>query len=82
MISVTQGLLQVTPINEETGYLQLKTGQVEIVNETNTIVHIINPTELTEIINQIQNNIHKMDLTNKMTIDNEIKIIKSKIKTL
>lgn len=65
MIIATQGLLQVTPINDNNGYLLIKIRQVEIVNLTNTVVHVINPNEISEVVNRIESNIDKLDIHNK-----------------
>lgn len=81
-IKTAQGLLQVHPIHEENGYVRIKNKEVEIGNDTDTILHIINPTEMAQILSQLERNIEHLKPEDKQTISTEIKIIKSKLRTL
>ena len=56
MTSKAQGSIQVSKIQEETGFARIKVGQIEIANNTDTILHMINPGEMTEILKQIELN--------------------------
>lgn len=81
-IIAVQGLLQVTPINAETGFIQIKLRKVEIVNQTNTIIHIINPLEILNITNQLEKHIDETQINNKNILKNEIQNIRAKIQTI
>lgn len=82
MIIAAQGLLQVTPINDDAGYLWVKMRQVEIVNLTNTVVHIINPNEITEVVNKIERNIENLNIHDKEILKLDVQSLKAKIKTI
>lgn len=82
MITATQGLLQVNQISDDSGFIQIKIKQVEIVNETNTIVHIINPKEIGNIVDKIESYVSKVELNNKEMLELEIKNLRAKIKTI
>lgn len=79
---LAEGLLQVNPIIEDLGYTQIKLKEIEIVNETSTILHIINPLELNEILAQIEMNVANLNTSNKILLDSEITNIKAKIKSI
>lgn len=77
-----QGLLQVNKIEENSGYGIIRVRKVEIVNSTNTVLHIINPSDILEVVGLIESNVNELDVDNKEILKSEIKIIKSKIKTI
>lgn len=77
-----QGILQINPVTEESGYAQIKLRKVEVVNQTSTILHLIDTKELNLIVNQIENNIRKLDLHNREIVELELKTIKSKLKSI
>lgn len=78
----TQGILQTTLINEQTGYLKIKIKDLEITNQTNTILHIIDPEEILNTITLIQTNIKHLQIENKDMIFKEIETIIAKIKSI
>lgn len=78
----TQGMLQINPITEESGYAQIRLRRVEVVNQTSTILHLIDTRELNHIVNQIESNVKNLDLHNREMIETEIITIKSKLKSI
>lgn len=82
MSPAAQGLLQVNPITEELGYTMIKIQEVELINDANTVQHIINPQEMTTMLNQIKNNIDSLDIDNKELLYNVIINIKAKIRSI
>ncbi|XP_055906034.1 uncharacterized protein LOC129941432 [Eupeodes corollae] len=78
----THGILQTTLINEQTGYLKIKIKDLEITNQTNTILHIIDPEEILNTITLIQTNIKHLQIENKDMIFKEIETIIAKIKSI
>lgn len=82
MILATQGLLQVNQIHDDSGYIKIKIKQVEIVNETNTIVHIINTREIINTIDKLENYVDKVEINNKEIVKIEMKNLKAKLKTI
>lgn len=77
-----QAILQINPITEESGYAQIKLRKVEVVNQTSTILHLIDTKELNHIVDQIENNINNLHLYNREMIRTEIRTIKSKLKSI
>lgn len=82
MILPIRAILQINPITEEAGYTQIKLRTVEVVNQTSTILHIIDTKELSNIVDQLESNIKSLNLYNREIIEMEIKVIKSKLKTI
>lgn len=82
MIPTIHGALHTTPIDEQTGYLKLKVKEVHITNQTNIVVHLINPQEILDTISFIQVNIKHLEIENGDLINNEIETLKTKIKSI
>lgn len=82
MIPTVQGLLQVTPIHEEDRYIRVRIRDVEIANNTDIILHMINPNEINQIVQQLEQNIKELNLKNREILETEIRTIKSKLKTI
>lgn len=81
-IQLNQSTLRINPITGDGGFIKIRIGEVEIVNKTTTLVHVINIIEIEEILNQIKGNIKHLLLHEEIIMQNEIKLIESKIKTL
>lgn len=75
-------MLQVHPIPEENGYTKIRIRQVDIVNDTDTILHIINPSELLQICIKLELNIDLLKIEDKQIFYHEIRLIKSKLRTI
>lgn len=82
MISSVQGRLQVHRINEENGYVKIRLKQVEIADNTDTILHIIDPTEIEMILTNLESNVAHLRIEDKETLSTEISLIRSKLKTI
>lgn len=55
---------------------------MEIINSTITILHIVNITEIQEILDQMNENAGKLNLYRRAALQGEIQTIKSKINTI
>lgn len=62
--------------------MQVKLREVEIVNQTSTIIHVIDPTEINNILTQIETNLERLDIDSKNLINSEIKVIRARIKSI
>lgn len=82
MTTTTQAGLLTTSIDEQLGYLKLKVKTVQIVNETNTILHVINPEEILKTIVEIRVNLKHLDFENRNIIDREIDTVVAKTKSI
>ncbi|XP_065363218.1 uncharacterized protein LOC135956608 [Calliphora vicina] len=82
LIQLNQTTLQISPINENNGFVQIKTGEVDIDNTTCTLIHMINIRDVENILHNISMNIKSLDLHSKGILQNEIDLIKSKLKTI
>ncbi|CAD7077901.1 unnamed protein product [Hermetia illucens] len=82
MTTTTQAGLLTTSIDEQLGYLKLKVKTVQIVNETNTILHVINPEEILKTIVEIRVNLKHLDIENRNIIDREIDTVVAKTKSI
>lgn len=82
LIQPGQATLQVNKISESNGFVQIKIREVEIVNTTNTLLHIINIEEVRNILREICINIENLNLHNEEIIRNEINLIESKLRTI
>lgn len=78
-IPLTAASITLTPISATNGYCMLPTNTVEIVNETSLILHIIQPSELSKILNNIQENIVTLSIDTKQHLKTQIETIKAKI---
>lgn len=76
------GLLQVNQLTENNGYADIKFGDVEIVNTTNTIIHIIDLNELLKTLEILEENIKAVDLSNKQILLDKIQILHEKTQTI
>ncbi|XP_049308582.1 uncharacterized protein LOC125777521 [Bactrocera dorsalis] len=81
----TLGLGQVTidKIESNKGYIEIQTGDADIVKSYVTILHVINPLEISNLLNEIESNIKSANLQVGQAILNmQIKFIRSKINTI
>lgn len=82
LTQLSRATLQVNKISEENGFVEIKMREVDIVNETITIVHVIDIGEVRNILDTIEKNIETLDINNRNVLENEIQLLRSKIKTL
>lgn len=76
------GTLQVKPLNQNQGFAVINVKSVEIVNETVTILHLIDPQEIYAVIEDIESYINNIQIINKGLIAKEIQVLKSKLKSI
>lgn len=81
-MQLSHATLQINQISEDNGFVEIKIREVEIVNETNIIVHVIDTSEVRNILSLIENNIETLDINSRDILYNEIKLLKSKLKTI
>lgn len=82
LIWQNQATLQINKITEDNGFVEIRTGEVEIVNTTNTLLHIINIKEVENILSSIDENIQNLDIQSIQILRNEVDLIRSKLQTL
>lgn len=71
--------MQITQIPKENTYTIVKMFDTEIVNETNIILHVIQPLEIIKIIDIFEENTENMNTNYKSILMSEVKLLKSKI---
>lgn len=76
------GLLQINRIEDNSGYTIIQVRKVEIANVTNTVLHIVHPMDILNMIEMIGTNVEKIDVDNKEILRKEVSVIKAKIKTI
>lgn len=77
-----QHLLNAQAINEQEGFVKLKLGDVTITNETDIILHLINPTEIIELVKNVSSNSAYLESEHRILLNEEVESILHKIRTL
>ncbi|GBP07762.1 Retrovirus-related Pol polyprotein from transposon 17.6 [Eumeta japonica] len=72
----------VTEIKDQTGFVDLQTGNQEIVKDTDIVIHMINIDQIEEIINEMTDNIILMKIKNKDILQKELLDTRNKLLTL
>lgn len=72
-------MVEITPLQTEIGFIPIEVSQVEIVNNTKIVLHLINPAEILELISQMEQNIKTITREDKYELDIEIQTLRSKI---
>lgn len=80
----TQAHLVLQKVETNAGYTEIKLGKAEVVINYNIILHIVNPAEIKNIIDQLETNLLKIELDpiKKSTLQHEIRALKTKLKVL
>lgn len=82
-LPLSQQSLVIDKINAETGYAQIQTDEVEIVNTFDIVLHLISPKEILEIVEELERNINLTITDSKKAIaTHQIEHIRNEIKTL
>lgn len=71
--------LTIDKITTDNGYVEINMGQTEIIQDTKTVIHIINTNELRQTISSIEDNIQRLHVGNDPTIKRELETIYAKI---
>lgn len=66
MIPLTQATLTIEQIQTEYGFAEIKTDEIEIVNRFDIVLHIIHPSEILDILTDLECNIEKLNITKKI----------------
>lgn len=74
--------LTINRITTENGYSTINMGQTEIIQDTKTILHVINTQEIRLTINAIERNIQNLQLNNDPIIRKQIETLKAKLITM
>ncbi|CAD7077958.1 unnamed protein product [Hermetia illucens] len=74
--------LTIQPILTENGYTVINMGTTDIIQDTNTILHIINTWELKQTIDAIEENINRLEIRNDPLIAKELEDILAKLKAI
>lgn len=83
MAPLTQQTLILEEIKSESGYAEIKIEEVKIVKNYDTILHIVNPIEIINILDNLENNIELSNLQDKaIPLNFQVKSIRNKIQTL
>lgn len=80
--TLSTAMINITPIQVETGFISLGESTVELVSEFKMVLHIISPKEILELTNIIQNNTKILVKKDKHRLDTEIETIKIKIRSI
>lgn len=82
-ITAVQSHLTLEKIETNFGYTEIKLDKVNIIKSYDTILHLINPREITSIIDNLETNIRESDLQKEnITLQYQIESIRNKVKTL
>lgn len=83
LLPLTQQTLIVDKIESQSGYTIIKTNEIELPKDFQIILHIINPTEILNLIDNIENNLNLLgNMENKEIIWDEMELIRNKVHTI
>lgn len=83
MLMLTQAHLTIEKITTKSGYAEIKLEDVDVVKDYNTILHVIDPKEIADILTNLENNIKMSDLEDRaIFLEHQIDSIRNKIQTL
>ncbi|CAD7089015.1 unnamed protein product [Hermetia illucens] len=81
-ITPTTGLLNVFDINEQGGFMILHSDKIDIVSRYSLVVHIVDTTEILELLNNFEINVDRLDRGHKELLLNELKHLRHKVNTI
>lgn len=82
VIHPTESTLTIQPLTSDNGYTTIKMFEADLINETKIILHLIKPREIQNIIIDLENNVDSLKKEYRNIINNEIQIVKSKLKSI
>lgn len=82
MIPRTQAALTIEKITSELGYAEIRIDEVEIVNKFDIILHIINPNEIINLIDNLGKQIETLREERKDYLRKELYSLRNKVLTL
>ncbi|CAD7078670.1 unnamed protein product [Hermetia illucens] len=81
-INPEKGLLNIHEIKEQTGFAEIQLDKTDIVSKTNIILHVINTTEILDLITDFRTNADNLDGQHKDLILTELRHLINKVITL
>lgn len=78
----TRSILLSNPITSETGFVNVKVKTLEIVNQTITVLHMIDPNDFSTVIEDIESNMMNMKIPPNGLIEKQIQILKSRLNSI
>lgn len=82
MVSPIQATLTIEQIHSESGFAEIKMGEVEIVDRFDIILHIIHPKEILDIITSLEDNIKNLSISSQGILLNRVQSLRIKTSTL
>ncbi|CAD7078512.1 unnamed protein product [Hermetia illucens] len=81
-INPAKGLLNIHEIKEQTGFAEIQLDKTDIVSKTSIILHVINTTEILDLITDFRTNAENLDGQHKDLILTELRHLTNKVRTL
>lgn len=83
MVPISQQSLTIDKIDSELGYVQIQIDEIETVSKYDIVLHIIDPNEILDIVDELEGNINATIFDSKKNIVlHQIENIRNGIKTL
>lgn len=83
LVSPTQQTLIIEKISSESGYTKIKIDEVELPHSYDIVLHVIDPSEILDVINKLEQNINTYDFSiNRQIANHKIESLRNKVKTL
>lgn len=74
--------LNITPIDNDNGYTILNTFETNIVNETKIVLHVIQPIEILDVIDALEQNTINLGRSYKNIIKLQINMLRTKLRSI
>lgn len=78
-IKTSEAKLVISKIESTNGYVKLNMGTMEMINETVTILHLIDLQEIIEAVQQVEQKLKQIPIGIDKTILRELNIFESKV---
>lgn len=80
--TVNCSLLDINNINSNTGFVKINLDKEQLVTQTDIIIHIIHPSEILNLIDDISNRTNLVNSIQEKILQTEISELKHKLKTI
>lgn len=80
--TVTGNLLEINNISSNTGFVKINLDKEQLVTQTDIIIHIIHPTEILNLLDDISNRTDVLNSNQETILQTEILDLKNKLKTI
>ncbi|CAD7091062.1 unnamed protein product [Hermetia illucens] len=81
-INPAKGLLNIHEIKEQTGFAEIQLDKTDIVSKTSIILHVMNTTEILDLITDFRTNAENLDGQYRDLILTELRHLTNKVRTL